>query len=443
MTLRTSNSLSCNKRRLGFAAASLLALCQAGCTALLSPINSVPADRVPQQLLAEPQANKKPIDVARLRQPKPANYILDAEDILGVFIEGVLGDIKEAPPVRFPEPGSDLAPSIGFPIPVREDGTISLPLIDPIPLRGLTLQQAEELIKRSYVEAEVLQERARVIITLMQERTYRVFVVRQDNTNYGNTAATANRGDSAVTERSDFSSRGFVLQLPAYKNDVLNALSLTGGLPGVNAQAEIRILRGDRMQFAEQDAKLKQFYQQNDPSKFPFGVIPDRPDDASSIRIPLRLRPSEIPRFKPEDVILRDGDIVYVDNRETEVYYTGGLLGGGEFPLPRDYDLDVLTAVARSGQSIGVNQNSRAGGGLIAASGSIPPSELIVLRPLPGNRQIAINIDMTRAINDPRSRILVRAGDTLILRYTCKEELINFSLATFFTYGIGRALGGR
>ncbi len=437
MTLRTSNRLSRAKRRLGFAAAIILALSQAGCTALFSPINSIPADRVPPQLLAEPQANKKPIDVARLRQPKPANYILDANDILGVFIEGVLGDIKEAPPVRFPEPGSDLAPSIGFPIPVREDGTISLPLIDPIPLRGLTLQQAEELIKRSYVESEVLQERARVIITLMKERTYRVFVVRQDNTSYGTAQSAANRAGSAVTERSDLSSRGFVLQLPAYKNDVLNALSLTGGMPGVNAQAEIRVLRGDRMHFAEQDAQLQQFYQQNDPSKFPFGVIPDRPDDASSIRIPLRLRPGEIPRFKPEDVILRDGDIVYVDNRESEVYYTGGLLGGGEFPLPRDYDLDVLTAVARSGQSLGVGQQARQGG-LVGSAGSVPPSELIVLRPLPGSRQIAISVDMNRALNDPRMRLLVRPGDTLILRFKPKEELINFGMQAFFTFGLSQ-----
>ncbi len=447
MTLRTSNNSTRLSRHVGIAAAFVLALGQAGCTALLSPIDSVPADRVPRQLLAEPQANKKQIDLARLRQAKPANYILDADDILGVYIERILGNPEEAPPVRFPEVGSDLSPSIGFPIPIREDGTISLPLIDPIPLRGLTLQQAEELIKRTYVESELLQPRARVIITLMKERTYRVFVVRQDNSNFNTAQYAATRGSNPVSERSDLSSRGFVLQLPAYKNDVLNALSLTGGMPGINAKAEIRLLRGDRMQFAEQDAKLKEFYRDHDPSQFPFGVIPDRPDDANSIRIPLRLRPGEVPQFRPEDIILRDGDIVFVDTRETEVYYTGGLLGGGEFPLPRDYDLDVLTAVARSGQSLGVGSAQQRGGGaggLIGAAGSIPPSELIVLRPLPGQRQIAISVDMNRAINDPRTRLLVRPGDTLILRYKPKEELINFGIATFFTYGITELFrGGR
>jgi protein involved in polysaccharide export with SLBB domain len=432
-------------RTVGCLCAAVWILSHAGCTAILAPIDSVPANRVPPQLLAEPQANKRPIDVARLRQLKPANYILDADDILGVYIERILGNPDEAPPVQFPEPGSDLSPSIGFPIPIREDGTISLPLIDPIPLRGLTLQQAEELIKRTYVEAELLQERARVIITLMKERTYRVFVVRQDNTNYGSAQVLANRSQQAVSERSDLSSRGFVLQLPAYKNDVLNALSLTGGLPGVNAKAEVRILRGDRVRFAERDAQLEEFSRAHGPNEFPYGIIPPQPDDQNTIRIPLRLRPNEVPRFNPEDIVLRDGDIVYVDNRETEVYYTGGLLGGGEFTLPRDYDLDVLTAVARSGQSLGIgSQQQRGTGALFGAVGSVPPSELIILRPLPGRRQIAIQIDMNRAINDPRQRLLVRAGDTLILRYTPREELINFGIVTFFTFGISEIFrGGR
>jgi hypothetical protein len=443
MTLRTSYTSIVFRRQAGLLAAMVFALSQIGCTALMSPIDSIPADRVPRQFLAEPQANKKQIDLARLRQPKPANYILDADDILGVYIERILGNPEEAPPVTFPAEGSDLSPSIGFPIPIREDGTISLPLIDPIPLRGLTLQQAEELIKRTYVESELLQPRARVIITLMKERTYRVFVVRQDNMNFNTPQYAASRGSAPVSERSDLSSRGYVLQLPAYKNDVLNALSLTGGMPGINAKAEIRLLRGDRMQFAEQDAKLEQFYQSHDPREFPYGIVPDQPDGANTIRIPLRLRPNEVPCFKPEDVILRDGDIVFVDNRETEVYYTGGLLGGGEFPLPRDYDLDVLTAVARSGQSIGINPAQRqGGGGLFAAAGAVPPSDLIVLRPLPGNRQIAIEVDMNEALNNPRSRILVRSGDTIILRYKCKEELINFGMATFFTFGIRELFSG-
>ena len=54
----------------------------------------------------------------------------------------------------------------------------------------------------------------------------------------------------------------------------------------------------------------------------------------------------------------------------------------------------------------------------------------------------AIEVDLTRAINDPRSRPLVQAGDTLILQYKCEEELLNFGIATFFTFGIRELLRG-
>jgi protein involved in polysaccharide export with SLBB domain len=319
---------------------------------------------------------------------------------------------------------------------VREDGTLSLPLVKPIPVRGLTIQQAETLIQRAYRGGPepILKEDGRIIVTLMKERTYRVFVVRQDN-------SLAARGQQfqglaqqqVVSERSDFSSRGFVLQLPAYKNDVLNALSETGGLPGVNAKAEIRILRGDRLQIAQRDEQLAEFYRTRSSDQFPYGVLPTVPDESNSIRIPLRLKPGEVPNIRPEDIILRDGDIVYVDTRETDVYYTGGLLGGAERVLPRDYDLDILAAVAIAQvRTVGTGTGSFLSG----AVQNVPPTELIVLRRIPGKRQIAIRIDLNQAINDPSQRLLVKSGDTLILRYKPQEEILNFATAVFFTFGI-------
>ncbi len=409
-----------------------------GCTALFSPIDTIPASRVPAQFLAEPQADKVPIDASRLRQPKPEFYTLDTDDVLAVFIEGVLGDLDQAPPVNFPPPGSDLAPSIGFPVPVRDDGTMSLPLVPPIPVRGLTIQQAEALITRAYRDgpAPILTDENRIIVTLFRERTHRVFVVRQDN-------SFAQRGQQfqgvgrsqGVFDRSDLSSRGFVLQLPAYQNDLLNALSQTGGLPGVNAKPEVRILRGDRLDVARRDAQLAEFYRTSRPEQFPYGILPTVEDSTNAITIPLRLAPGEVPTFRQEDIILRDGDIVYVDTRETDVYYTGGLLGGGELPLPRDYDLDVLAAVSIAGQGIAAARTTSAGG-FGAQVSQAQPTELIVLRQIPGDRQLNIRVDLNDAINDPRERLLIKPGDTLILRFKPQEELLNFAASTFFTFGI-------
>ena len=39
-------------------------------------------------------------------------------------------------------------------------------------------------------------------------------------------------------------------------------------------------------------------------------------------------------------------------------------------------------------------------------------------------------------MNEPSERILVQPGDTLILRYKCVEEVVNFGLVSFFTFGI-------
>ena len=423
--------------RLAVLATISLCMSLTGCTALFSPIETIPADRVPAQFLAEPQANKRPIDVARLRQVKPEFYTLDADDVLGVFVEGVLGAFEETPPVQVPAADSDLPPAIGFPVPIREDGTLSLPAIKPIPVRGLTLQQAESLIQRAYRGGPnpILKEGGRIIVTLLRERTYRVFIVRQDNS----ASSRGNQffglaGRAGVTDRSDQSSRGFVLQLPAYKNDVLNALSRTGGLPGVNAKAEIRVLRGERINIARRDQQLEEFYRTRKANEFPYGVVPTIPDETATVSIPLRLKPGEQPNIRPEDIILRDGDIVYVDTRDTDVYYTGGLLGGGEFPIPRDYDLDVLSAVSVAGNAgVGATRNTGFFGG---AGQNLPPTELIVLRQIAGDNQIAIRVDLNETVNNRRSRILIKAGDTLILRFKPQEEVINFVTNVFFTFGV-------
>lgn len=441
MVSRNSTKPNQNRKQslLLFLAFALLSVSNTGCTALFSPIDTIPASRVPRQFLAEPQADKVPIDYSRLRQDQSDFYTLDAEDVLGVFIENVLGEFGSAPPVQIPDPNSDLPPAIGFPIPVREDGTISLPLVDPIPVRGLTVQQAEALITRAYREGPnpILIKRGRIIVTQLRKRTNRVFVVRQDNSQSQVGQQFLRGGAGVVNNRTDQSSRGFVLQLPAGQNDVFTALSQTGGIPGVNAKAEIRVLRGSRLQTAERDARIAEFYRSNSADRFPYGVLPSVPDETNTLKIPLRIKPGEVPDLRPEDIILQDGDIVYVDSRETDVYYTGGQLGGGEFPLPRDYDLDVLAAVSLARFGIGTTQRTSLVGGSVQQTN---PTELIVLRRIPGERQLAIRIDLTDAVNDPRQRLLVKAGDTLILRFKPQEEILNFASATFFTFGLRQLL---
>jgi hypothetical protein len=428
----------------GFALCAVAALCLGltGCTALVSPINALPANRVPDAFLGTARANEIPINLARLRIEKPKEYSLDSGDILAISIESILGQEGEAPPVAFPQPGSDLPPAIGYPFPVTEEGSIILPLIDPIPVRGLTLQQVRESIRKAYMEENDILQEDRIIVTLMRKRTVRVIVIRQDSDASAGLGQGFNQqggGANRVNQRSDQSGRGTVLDLPADEADLMHALAQTGGLPGINAKNEVMIQRGDQRNFAERDQFMLDFYKENYESGDPCHCPPPMPGDPSILRIPLRLPPGQVPSFTQEDIRLNDGDIVFVEARDAEVYYAGGLLRGGEYPLPRDYDLDVLGAIALTGGSIGAPNLGGIGGGNFV--NGAPPQQLIVLRKTPCNGQVAIEVDLHRAINDPSYRILVQPGDTLILRYRPVDEAINFGLGTFFTYGIAELLG--
>jgi protein involved in polysaccharide export with SLBB domain len=417
----------------------------AGCTSLASPISGVPAHRLPPQFLPPPKNNLIPIDISRLRQEPPRQYLVDAGDILGIYIEGVLGKPDEPPPVHMPDRDSDLPPAIGFPIPIREDGSLALPLIPALTVRGLTLAQVENMIRKAYTQdSMILQEgKDRIIVTLMMERTYRIVVMRQD----GAAQQQFGGGAESVMMSGFSSTRSDTVNLPAYKNDVLNALAETGGLPGVDAKNEIKILRSSLMDARKRDEFVRAFYSQS--CEDPCLCHPPLPEDPAIVRIPLRLPPGETPRFSPQDIILNEGDLILIESRDREVFYTGGLLGGGQFPLPRDYDLDVIGALSIAGAGVGGSGRSGGAGGAGGAMGinsgsvgGVPPGQLYVLRKTPCNGQITIAVDLARAANDPSARPLVQPGDILILQYKPAEEILNFGLGTFFTYGITQLFQG-
>lgn len=427
---------------------ALLGMLSAGCSTITQPISGIPARRIPPQFLAQSKNNLVPLDPARLSQEPPREYLLDDGDILGIYIEGILPFVPpdrppEPPPVNFPDATSQLDPSLGFPIAVINDGTIQLPNLEPIKVRGLTIDQTRDLIRKYYLDSEILRESSRLqpIVTLMKERTYNVIVIRQDMGAAGGGGGGV--GQAGFTRATDYSATGRMLKLKAYQNDVLNALMESGGLPGVNAKNEVKILRASRADQRRRDEFVQQFYQQYYCNPDPCGCPPPLPEDPSILKIPLRLPPGTIPEFGPENVVLEDGDIVYIESRDAEVFYTGGLLPGGEFKIPRDYDLDVLTAMALSGGGISRQQNGGGGGGIGGIGGmvgQVPPGMLYVLRKTPCNGQITIAVDLAKANVDPRERILVQPGDILVLRFKPSEEILNFSLGTFFTFGIQYAL---
>lgn len=379
-------------------------------------IPAIPAHRVPAEFLGRPRADMQQISISRLRQNPPEVYQLGPGDILGIFIEFVLGEEGEAPPVHFPEEG-DQPPALGYPVPIREDGTLALPLIEPVPVEGLTLAQATEAIRLAYIDAKILQKgQDKIIVTMLRRRMYRVLVIREET-----------GGKENVTKRGT----GKTIDLPAYENDVLHALNETGGMPGLDARNEILVIRGGYEDGVEWDTIVSQLKSMRQPCEAPVPI----PDAPNITRIPIRFHPEQVPVFSEEDITLNSGDIIYIPARDNDRYYTGGVLKGGERLLPRDYDLDVLGAISVAGgpvgaaqsgigQALGGGQGGVFGGGG-AGGGAIPPSKLIVLRKLPDGTQVPIEVDVNRALADPGHRILVQPEDTLILKYRLHEEVIN------------------
>ena len=66
----------------------------------------------------------------------------------------------------------------------------------------------------------------------------------------------------------------------------------------------------------------------------------------------------------------------------------------------------------------------------------VPPGIVYILRKTDCDGQIAIEVDLKEVYNNPSARPLIQPGDYVILQYKCEEELINYGLQTFFTFGI-------
>ena len=422
-----------------FVALAIVSSFLTGC----NTISSIPVSRVPGEILAAERKNDFiDISMLRLRQDPPEVYLLGPGDVLGVYIKGVLGNEAELPPVHFPE-DANRPPAIGYPVPIREDGTLALPIVDPIKVEGMSLVEATDVIHKAYLYPDVILKEGeeQIIVTLIRERKIRVQVIREEG-----------GGLNGVSKRGT----GHVVDLPAYENDLLHALSETGGMPGTDAKNEVMIYRGMYDEAMSADVILDDLCHSQcqdqcvDPCFCDERPIPDPP---YVTRIPLRYNPANPPTFTKEDIILHEGDIVIIRSRDRETFITAGLLGGGEYPLPRDKDLDIIGAIAlargslgSAGSGIGAIGNGGNGGGGLGGGGgrqqACPPSDAIVIRELPCGSSIAMRIDLNRALEDPSQRILIKPNDVVILRYKIKEEIGNVLINMFqINYLLGSGLG--
>jgi RNA polymerase sigma factor (sigma-70 family) len=261
---------------------------QAGQAHVIAEPPAVPvAQAKPDENAAKPQPEDRPIPLTLLRQEQPKEYVLGPGDLLAIYVEGLIGERTVVPPVvqvQQTPGGKVIPPMIGYPIPVQESGLLFVPLIEPIDAAGKTIGQVQREITTRYIDRRLVPEgqAPRTFVSLVKARTYRITVVRND------------AGGSLVDPAGNVNvprpgTRAVSLDLEAYDNDILGALTRAGGLPGLDSTNTIVIQRRR-------------------------AAVPGGFEEA---RIPLRMRPDQALAFNPNDVILRDGDIILIESRDT------------------------------------------------------------------------------------------------------------------------------
>ena len=99
-------------------------------------------------------------------------YLVKNGDVLGVYVEGVLGALDESPPIHLPNKASNILLSTGTPILVDESGNLNLPLVKPILVRGKTITQVRKMVEKVYTSGDdpiILTAENRMFVTLMQK----------------------------------------------------------------------------------------------------------------------------------------------------------------------------------------------------------------------------------------------------------------------------------
>jgi hypothetical protein len=240
------------------------------------------------------QAGKlKPVPFLSLQRSPTDGYRLGPGDTLGLVIDGILGDSKQVVPVQ-QGGNSNTPPAMGYPMVVREDGTLPIPQIAPLKVAGMTVAEVEAALRRAYTDKPnqvVIPAAFNSIVTIMRKRTIRIVVIREDVAaeNFG-----ANQRPQiayALPPRSNAQ----ILDLPFGENDLLTVLAKTGGIPNSNSTNEVVIER-NRTDPKAEGGKPRYVKQ--------------------TLKIPLKLPANAPVPFTEDDITLQSGDIVAVPARE-------------------------------------------------------------------------------------------------------------------------------
>ncbi|HYW78951.1 MAG TPA: polysaccharide biosynthesis/export family protein [Thermoguttaceae bacterium] len=369
-----------------------------GCWApFVSP--AIPACSLPDSFRTPIRTAGPPLNLASLSIPPQPDYILGPGDVLEVAIHDLY-------------PGQPVHP---VRVEVMGNGQIHLPIVGAVSVEGKNLMQAHVAINTAYADGFMKDPRTNVFL--------------------------AEKASTSVLVLGEVGAPG-MYRLPKYENDVAHALAAAGGLmedAGLELQVHRRIPPGQVVPAGYQTSSggepgtTLQVLTPPEPgvpssaevsdmglstvgmmesAESPLGVpLADEP--TRIVRIPLNGLPAQ-PIYS-SDIVLNAGDVVVVPSRKDEVFYVVGKLSptnftrfsisererdiGAGFLLPRDREIDVVTAVAMAGYIDPIDS----------------PTTVTVHRHCANGQTMLINVDLIKARYNPKETVLVSAGDIIYL----------------------------
>jgi len=306
------------------------------------------------------------LNMASLALIPPKDYLIGPGDTLQVLVPGLFETTMITP----------------FTVRVGADGSVVLPSIGKANVGGQTLGAAQLTIEQAYSSGILVNPR--VNVSLAAKGTYNVSVIGE------------------VRQAGAF-------DLPRYEDDLAHAIARAGGLTD-RAAARVEIHR------RATPRDIVEILGQIQPD-FTAGenLVLVIPLEGQGATVYLDGVPPRRKILTANDVELRAGDVVVVPRRTDEVFFVVGPLNrsnvlnfsvqdqdrrlGNAFLLPRDRDIDVVTAVAMAGYIDPIDS----------------PSTVTVQRSMPGQSPLLIRVDLIAARANWKENLYVQPGDIIYL----------------------------
>ena len=327
---------------------------------------AIRAGKLPSKFRTAERSNRQTIDFSRVASTGASDAVIAPSDLLEINIATGQGDESTQPMTAR----------------VAEDGTVSVPVIGPVPVAGLEAYEASQNIANFAVQRGMYKNPF-VTVEIKSKAVNRVTVL------------------GAVNEPG-------VHDLPRGSSDLISALAASGGLTE-EAGTQVEIVRHSQTGDVNNSRQIQQTA---------YGASPQQAD-TKTIRIDL----SSESTTNNTDYKLDDRDVVRVVPQKKETVYVSGLVRKpGMFELENEQDIHLLDAIALAG----------------GRSSSVADKVYVIRRVENRPEPIVIQASISKAKHNGLENLRLAAGDTITVEQTPTTALVD-SVKHFFRLSFGVA----